>query len=141
MSTHFIFVPGEWHGEGTIRFSYSPELLHYSTVWVVVESESGIIRCEQRVEKGETGGELLNLFHFDAAGSVLLQSEALGEVLGSFKVEQDGEVLTWSFTNQGPTGFTGVETYVRQSESEYLVYARYGTEELHTMIEGHLWKA
>lgn len=136
-SDHFIFVPGEWHGEGKINFSYSPDVLHYTTVWTVSEAENGIIRCEQRVEKLEAGSELLNLFHFKGF-SVLLESEALGEVLGTVQMDDTG--LGWAFRDQGETGFTGRELYQRQVEGDYLVYAEYGTPELYTVIEGRLWK-
>lgn len=146
-TTHFIFQPGIWIGEGDISFSSSPQKIHFYTKWVIGEEGPNGIICEQHIEQRGYPEPLLNRFLFTKTNEdtfdVQINSEHIqnGKGTGVFTAENIG----WDFPSQismdGQSFFQGFELYYLKNDYTYDIHAEYSSDDTHsTIIDGKLWK-
>jgi hypothetical protein len=144
MESHpFILTPGDWTGEGVIRFTESPEELSFSTRWKITREEDGAISGIQEIEVEGVPDPMTNTFHFSDLGGegfhVRLDNAVLGMVDGTGVL--DDRLVSWEFRG-GSAGFEGFEVYESKGNDTYAMHAEYASaDQLRTLISGHLWKA
>lgn len=139
MSHEFIFLPGNWIGEGKITFSASPERLRFYTKWFVEEKESGQISCQQHVEMEGRDANVINRFTFSSilpeSFSIELSSDLMGTLNGKGLI--DSKTIAWEFRSPD---FEGFEVYELQDNGDYMLHAEYiSTEQFRTIIDGRIW--
>ena len=136
MTTHFLFHEGEWTGTGRVTFSISPEVLQFTTRWVVTSLADHRFRAVQRVEI--PGQEIqTNVFTItpQPGGEFHLYLE--NEVIGVFSGEgvSDEKQVAWEFTHHGT--LEGMEVYEKTSDTAYAFRAEYvGGDDCSTSIHG-----
>ncbi|MGR3973785.1 MAG: hypothetical protein QRY72_04380 [Candidatus Rhabdochlamydia sp.] len=139
----FIFTPGLWIGEGTIKLSLVQEDLLFSTTWNSASLDAGgLIESIQQIRIHGVAEPVYNqVTIFDYAHhrfQVELQSMALGKLLGKGIVSETK--IAWEFKSE-EIGFEGIEIYEKQHDNRYQLYAEYATEEdLRTVIKGVIWQ-
>ncbi len=137
----FLISPGNWLGEGTVRFSESEEVLKFYSRWAVAHGEDSI-ECTQTVEMEGGGDHVTNhlsltdvdqrQFHID------LENAMLGELEGKGLIDE--RTLAWEFRDTDH-GFEGYEIYERQEDDRYHLKAEYvSSDGTRTYIEGKLWQ-
>lgn len=142
MNAHeFIFVPGQWLGEGRITFTVSPEVLHFYNKWNVEKIERGMISCQQEVEMEGREENLFNNFTFSeflpSSFSVELTNQLLGTLKGKGII--DVKTIAWEFS--GYPDFEGFEVYELQENGDYMMHAEYiSSDQFRTIIDGRIWK-
>ncbi len=141
----FIFTPGLWLGEGTIKISTSPENLKFFTKWNSTKrEEKGVMVIEtiQQVEILGVPQQLVNNLYFSKVSqtsfAVRLENESVTQVMGQGVL--DDKMIAWEFRNL--PNFDGFETYRLQPNDDYLMHAEYASADgFHrTVIEGRVWK-
>ncbi len=142
---HFLFIPGEWAGEGIVSFSFSPDELVFRMTWTVYEGRENSYMCVQTVYIEEQE-PMVNAFkispklqgdslpvNFD----ILLENVALGSFLGKGVIQNQS--LAWEFRYPGT--LDGYEVYERIGEGEYLLRAEYCGDDVRTMIQGRIHRS
>lgn len=140
MTTHFLFHEGEWTGTGRVTFSVSPEVLQFTTKWVVTSLGEQRFRAVQRVEI--PGQEVqTNVFTITQQPLGEFQLFLENEVIGIFSGEGvcDDEQVAWEFTHHGT--LEGMEVYEKTADNEYDFHAEYiGGDDSSTSIHGTIAK-
>jgi hypothetical protein len=142
MSKHdFIFLPGNWIGEGKVAFSASPETLHFYTKWVIEKGNGQEISASQIVEIQGNDPPMHNAFVFSDINpknfSLSLDNDILGSVKGTGVI--DDKTIAWEF--HGHTGLEGFEVYELQDNGDYMFHAEYTSpDQFRTIIDGRIWK-
>lgn len=136
----FVFTPGVWLGEGTIKFSYSQESFFYFTKWIVEEERKGVINCRQIVEVSSLAHQIENRFcirQMQGAGfEIGLSNEFLSNVLGSGVVKK--HQISWQFAHTDI--LEGKEEYSKLAEDRYLMHASYCAQNtFSTLVDGKIW--
>lgn len=141
MQKHFIFQPGEWLGEGTIRFSNSDEEIAYHTKWTVQNADGDTITCYQRVEMQGSQDFVDNTFTFSHLTpqkfQISLSNLMLEGVEGTGIIDE--EIFSWEFRSH--PYFEGFEVYTLEENGDYAVHAEYASpDQFRTIINGRIWK-
>ncbi len=141
MTTHFLFHEGEWTGSGRVTFSMSPDVLQFTTQWIVTSLGDQRFRAVQHVEI--PGQEVqTNVFTVTKQPSGEFHLFLENKVIGVFSGEgvSDDKRLAWEFAHHG--ALEGMEVYEKTSDSEYSFRAEYiGGDEYSTTIHGVISKA
>ncbi len=143
---HFLLVPGEWQGSGTVTLSMSPEVLSFKTSWIISSIDENTFQAIQTVDV--TGADTMsNVFtlkrrdRLSDAFEILLENETLGTFHGKGVCNQ--ETIAWEFIYPG--ALEGLEIYQRVSDPStsrtyYQFRAEYnGGDGYRTLIEGSLY--
>lgn len=143
MAHEFMLEPGQWLGEGTIKFTESPDWLKYHCRWTVRPSEDGVITAVQEVEVEGVPEKMENTFTFADISTekfaVHLSNTLLGEIDGSGVVDE--RVVAWEFRGTDEYGFEGFEIYERNPDGGYNVRAEFASaDQLRTIVQGSIWK-
>ncbi len=143
MTHEFVLQPGNWLGEGTIKFTESPEWLKYYCRWSVQPAAHEGISALQEIEVEGVPDKMENVFAFSNVASdhldVYLNNALLGEINGKGVIDE--KVIAWEFRGLDQYGFEGFEIYELQADGGYLVRAEYtSADQLRTLIEGRIWK-
>ncbi len=144
MATHpFILSPGSWLGEGTIKFTESPEELKFYCRWTVSPERDGMIDCLQEIEIEGVPERMENNLLFSEIGEekfrVILCNAVLGEVEGNGVI--DDQVIGWEFRDRGDDGFEGFEVYERRGDETYSLRAEWASiDQLRTVVKGQIWR-
>lgn len=140
MSTHFIFQPGIWLGEGIVSFASFEEKIAFFTRWTIQETNKGEIDAFQEVEISSLDQTTKNKFHFinPAKGEfqVFLENDLMGKVSG--KGIYDESMIAWELRDQ--PGMEGYEVFKIQPDGTYHFHSEFSSPPFRTMIEGKLWK-
>lgn len=137
----FIFLSGQWIGEGRVTFSASPEHLRFYTKWLIEEGDAGLIHCRQVVEMEGGKDQVFNQFVFSNILSDSFALELSNEIFGTIKGKGviDAKTIAWEF--RGNPDFEGFEVYELQENSDYMLHAEYATDEqFRTIIDGRIWR-
>lgn len=138
--SHFLFVSGDWIGEGTIKFSETSEVLKFYTRWTVTPEET-TSTIEQTVEIQGGDDHIQNRYQIrqitDTSFHITLENELVTNVQGKGVVEP--KRVAWEF--RGHPNFEGFEIYELQNNEDYLFHAEYiSPDQLRSIIEGRIWK-
>lgn len=139
----FIFTPGKWLGEGTIKLNMAKEEMRFFTRWTIGEKDqSGIITTSQEIEISGIGDLMKNEFLFskikEDSFAIELENQSLGKVIGKGVITK--KIIAWEF-RQGNLGFEGLELYELDGKDKYKVHAEYATtEDFRTIIHGKIWR-
>lgn len=149
MTKHaFIFEPGQWIGEGRVRFSSSPDEIKFYTKWNIPDVKTGgtstdrqTIYCFQQVEMRGTNEQVLNQFCFSEITPlgflIELENELVGKVRGKGVIEP--KTIAWEF--RGHSNFEGFEVYELLENGDYMLHAEYSSlDQFRTIIDGRIWK-
>lgn len=145
MTEHiFLFTPGTWLGEGTIKFTESPEWLKYYCRWHVSPEENGEMVSVQEIEVDGVPDKMNNTFTFyevkPSSFKVRLNNELIGEIEGTGVI--DDKLIAWEFRSNQEHGFEGFEVYELQDDGNYTMRGEYASvDQLRTMVDGRIWKA
>ena len=135
---HFLFSEGEWEGSGHVTFSASPEVIPFTTKWVVTDLGGRQFRAIQKVCIPDLDGQTNTLTVTDCGlgkFQVFLENETLGVFSGN-GVWDEGHVA-WEFAHSG--ALEGIEVYEKMSDDEYSFRAEYTSGgEYSTFIRGTL---
>lgn len=140
---NFIFTPGIWLGEGTVKLSISEEELKFCTRWDVKKEKKGkMIPGIQEIEIKGLSDRMCNQFSFynfgDRDFKIKLENQNVGEVIGEGIIRKDA--IAWEFRSN-ESGFEGFEFYKLQEDGSYFMHAEYMTaDDFRTIIQGKIWK-
>lgn len=143
MSECFIFEPGTWLGEGTVKLTVSDEELKYVTRWHVNKlKKSGEIGSVQEVQITGIPDVMQNQFSFYEFGEehfkVKLENPTIGKVVGTGIYRP--KLVAWEF-RLNDIGFEGFEMYQLLDDGSYFMHAEYVShEDFRTRIQGKIWK-
>ena len=139
----FIFSPGNWLGEGTIRLSMIEEDLVFFTRWKILEKDSsGCMECIQEIQVKGLSDIMINHFFLSEFSplsfSILMENHAVGKVEGTGIINP--AMVGWEF-RAPEIGFEGFEFYERKTDELYHVHGEFSTnEDLRTTIHGKIWR-
>ena len=136
----FLLTPGLWLGEGKITLSTSPEELRFYTKWEIEQVTPTSLKALQLVEIEGVKGQLINRFYIDGITAegfeVWLENEHIKLVQGAGNITPSS--ISWEFHTADI--LIGAETYLKQSNGDYLLTAEYVSASHRTHISGHLWR-
>ena len=132
MTAHdFLFNTGEWLGEGQVAFSTSEETIHFSTLWSILQEDTGEIVPERVVNELEVSSVTAETF------AIVLSNDMVEKIQGNGIIEKDR--IAWEFREE--PGFEGFEIYNLKDDGSYDVHAEYlSSDQFRTIIDGHIWK-
>lgn len=137
---HFLFNEGEWAGSGRVTFSVSPEVLQFTTTWIVSSLGDQKFRAVQRVEIPGQDVQT-NVFTVTKHSSGEFQLFLENDVIGVFSGDgvSDETQLAWEFSHHG--SLEGMEVYEKTNDKEYSFRAEYvGGDDCSTTIHGTISK-
>jgi hypothetical protein len=137
----FIFSPGIWLGEGTIRFNTAKETIKFYARWSVSEKENGAISIVQKVEMEGGGEQVVNQLEASEITpdkfSLRLENPMIGVVNGNGVI--DDKTIAWEFLDNDK-GFEGFEIF-EVTDRGYQMRGEYcSADQARTMIEGAVWQ-
>ena len=137
----FIFEPGIWLGQGTIKLNFSDEELPFHTRWSVEKKDKdGKIRVIQEVQISGLSESVDNHFVFSSvaggAFSIELYNDSVGTVLGE-GLRKNNKV-SWEFRSEDLEGFEHFEVL---SDGTYAHHSEYCTkDDYRSQIKGKIWR-
>jgi hypothetical protein len=143
MNNHtFIFMPGEWLGEGDVEVSIPTDPLKFYAHWHSYPMEDGIIKIHQDVEMAGFTEPMRNDFTLKNITkekfAVELNNPMFGLASGHGLVSEKN--ISWEVASDD-VEMEGFEIYERVSDDEYLMRAEYlSQDQLRTIIQGRVWR-
>lgn len=142
MTAHdFLFNTGEWLGEGQVAFSTSEETIHFSTLWSILQEDTGEIKLRHEVELVGVPERVVNELEVSSVTAetfaIVLSNDMVEKIQGNGIIEKDR--IAWEFREE--PGFEGFEIYNLKDDGSYDVHAEYlSSDQFRTIIDGHIWK-
>lgn len=140
MSTHFIFQPGIWLGEGTVSFASFDEKVNFFTRWTIQEAVEGQIEAFQEVELSSldqtTRNKISIIDPSKGEFKMTLENDLMGKVTG--KGIYDELTVAWELRDQ--PGMEGYEVFKLQPDGTYQFHSEFSSPPFRTLIQGKLWK-
>lgn len=136
----FIFLAGNWLGEGKITLSHSNDFIKFYTKWQITEEKNKMNKALQTVEMQGIKDQIINQFSFQLVTEkkiiVTLENQLVGKIQGTGL--RDSSLIAWEFRQPH---FEGFESYELQENGDYFFHAEYGAaDQFRTLIEGLIWR-
>jgi hypothetical protein len=142
VNRNFLYSPGVWYAEGTVKVVSSDSEHKFYAKWRVMEKKEGKIIAIQEVELDQMKEKNINTFTFSDFThdkfNVMLQNDLFGQIHGKGLISD--QTIAWEFHGQD-LAFEGFEVYQHLSGDEWTTRAEYvSAGEPHTIITGKLWR-
>lgn len=142
VANNFLFIPGVWYAEGTVKVLSNDSEHKYWAKWRIAEKKEGKIVAIQEVELEKIKEKNVNTFIFSQFTqdkfTVVLQNDLFGQVFGKGLINE--HTIAWEFHGTD-LAFEGFEIYQHLQGDQWSARAEYvSLGEPHTIITGKLWK-